>query len=91
MDLWDFEVHTLKKTKAFWCYLPIRRKLQLDTTVICKATKGEGIGMVNTSTPEATKIVQQLQEDLKKHYHDHKTKRDEYVLSKVNLELDAGD
>ena len=47
--------------------------------------------MYNTSNTEALKILQQLREDLKKHYHDHKTKRDEYLLSKANLESDAGD
>ena len=47
--------------------------------------------MYNTPTPEALKIVQQLREDLKKHYQDHKTKRDEYLLSKANLESDAGE
>ena len=91
MDFWDFEVHTLKMTKAFWCYLLKRRKLHLDTTVICIAAKEEGIDMFNKSTPEANKIVQLLWEDLKKHYCDHKTRRDEYLLSKSNLESDAGD
>ena len=46
--------------------------------------------MYNTSTPEALKIVKHLQEDQKEHYRDHKTKRDEYLLSKANLESDAG-
>ena len=63
----------------------------MDTTVICTAAKEEGIDMFNTSTPEAIKIVQLLREDLKKHYRDHKTRRDEYLLSKANLESDAGD
>ena len=35
--------------------------------------------------------MKQLQEDLKKHYHDHKIKRDEYLLSKANLDQDAGE
>ena len=71
MDFWDFEVHTLKMTKAFWRYLLKRRKLHLDTTVICTAAKEDRIDMFNTSTPEAIKILQLLQEDLKKHYRDH--------------------
>ena len=91
MDFWDFEVHTLKMTKAFWCYLLKRRKVHLDTTVICTAAKEEGIDMFNTSTPEAIKIVQLLREDLKKHWRDHKMRRDEYLLSKANLESDADD
>ena len=62
----------------------------MDTTVIYVAAKEEGIDMFNTSTQGALKILQQLREDLKKHYHDHKMKRDEYLLSKVNLESDAG-
>ena len=47
MDFWDFEVHTLKMKKALWCYLLKRRKLHLDTTVICTAAKAEGINMFN--------------------------------------------
>ena len=89
-DYWDFDVHTLKMKKAFWCYLITRRRLHLDTTVICAAAREEGIEMYNTPTPEALKIVKQLQEDLKEHYRDHKTKRDEYLLSTANLESDAG-
>ena len=91
MDFWDFKIHILKMTKAFWCYLLKRRKRHLDTTVICAVTKQEGIDMYNTSTLEALKIIQQLQKDLKTHYRDHKTKRDEYLLSKANLESDARD
>ena len=33
-DFWDFDVHTLKMKKAFWCYLLARRKHHLDTIVI---------------------------------------------------------
>ena len=77
--------------KAFWCNLIAKRKLHLDTTVIYAAAREEGIEMYNTPTPEALKIVKQLQEDLKEHYRDHKTKRDEYLLSKANLESDAGE
>ena len=47
--------------------------------------------MYNTSTPEALKILKQLQADLKVHYRDHKTKRDEYLLSKENLAQDTGE
>ena len=47
--------------------------------------------MFNTSTPEAIKNVEKIQEDLKKHYRNHKTRRDEYLLSKANLESEAGD
>ena len=47
--------------------------------------------MYNTSTPEALNILKQLQVDLKAHYHDYKTKRDEYLLSKTNLAQDAGE
>ena len=46
--------------------------------------------MYITSNTEALKVIQQLREDLKKHYQNHKTKRDEYLLSKANLESDAG-
>ena len=46
--------------------------------------------MYDTTTPETLKIVKQIQEDLKEHYRDHKTKRDEYLLSKANLESDVG-
>ena len=63
----------------------------MDTTVICTAAKEEGIDMFNTPTSEAIKIVELLREELKKHYRDHKTRRDEYLLSKANLESDAGD
>ena len=42
-------------------------------------------------TPESLSIAQQPQEVLKEHYQNHKTKRDEYPLSKKNLELDPGD
>ena len=34
--------------------------------------------------------MKQLQVDLKAHYCDHKTKRDEYLFSKENLAQDAG-
>ena len=88
-DYWDFDVHTLKMKKTFWSYLIARRKRHLDTTIICTAAREEGIEMYNTSTPEALKIVKQLQEDLKEHYRDHKTKRDEYLCSKENLDQDA--
>ena len=47
--------------------------------------------MYNTPTPEALKFVKQLQEDLKEHYRDHKTKRDKYLLSKANLESGTGE
>ena len=30
-------------------------------------------------------------EEIKKHYRNHKTRRDEYLLSKANLESEAGD
>ena len=42
-------------------------------------------------TTEALNIVQQLQEGLKEHYCDHKTKHNEYLLKKANLESDAGE
>ena len=45
--------------------------------------------MCNTPTPEILKIMKQFREDLKEHYRDHKTKRDEYLLNKANLESDA--
>ena len=92
MDFWDFKVHTLKMKKALQCYLLKRRKLYLDTTaVICTAAKAEGIDMFNSSTPEAIKVVKKLREELKKHYRNHKTRRDEYLLSKDNLESETGD
>ena len=59
--------------------------------MICTAAREEEIEMYNTSTPEALKIVKQLQEDLKEHYRDHKTKRDEYFRSKANLAQEAGE
>ena len=76
-NYWDFDVHTLKIKKDFWGYLIARRKKQLDTSVICTAAREEGIDMHNTLTPEALNILKQLQVDLKTHYRDHKTKRDE--------------
>ena len=75
--------------KACWCCLIARKKLHLDTTVIRTAAREKGIEMYNTSTPKALKIVKQLQEDLKEHYRDHQTKRNEYLLFKANLESDA--
>ena len=60
MDFWDFEVHTLKMKKALWGYLLKRRKLHLDTTVICTAVKTEGIDMFNSSTSETIKVVEHL-------------------------------
>ena len=77
--------------KNFWSYLIAKRKKHLDTSVICTAAREEGIDMYHTSTPEALNILKQLQVDLKAHYHDHKTKRDESLLSKVNLARDAGE
>ena len=59
--------------------------------MICAAAREEGIEMYTTTTPEALKIVKKLQEDLNKHYWDHKIKQDEYLLSKVDLESDAGE
>ena len=73
--------------KVFCGYLIARRKRHLDTTAICAAAREEGVEMYNTPTPETLKIVQQLQEDVKKHYQDHKTKRDVYLLSKANFEF----
>ena len=67
-----------------------RRKLHFNTSVIRAVARKEGIEMYNTSTPEALKIVKQPREDLKELYRDHKPKRDEYLLSKANLESDAG-
>ena len=90
-DYWDFDVHTLKMKKNFWSYLIARRKKHLDTSVICTAAREEGIEMYNTSTTEALNILKQLQVDLKAHYRDHKTKRDEYLLSKANLAQDTGE
>ena len=90
-DYWDFDVHTLKMKKKIWSYLITRRKRHLNTNVICTAAREEWIEMYNTPTPEALKIVKTLQEDLKEHYLNHKTKRDEYLLSKANLDQDAGD
>ena len=66
INFWDFDVQTLKMKKAFWCYLIARN--HFDITVICAATREEGVEMYNTPTPEALKIVQQLRADLKKHY-----------------------
>ena len=77
MDFWDFEVHILKMKEALWCYLLKRRKLYLDITIICTAAKAEGIDMFNSSTPEAIKVVEKLREELKKHYWNHKNRRDE--------------
>ena len=42
-----------------------RRKRHLDTNVICTVAREKGIEIYNTSTPEALKIVNQLQEDSK--------------------------
>ena len=88
-DYWNFDVYTLKLKKTFWSYLITRRKHHLDTTVIRTAAREEVIEMYNTSTPEALKILKQLQEDLQKYCRDHKTKLDEYLLSKANLAQDA--
>ena len=63
----------------------------MDTSVICTTAREEGIDMYNTSTTEVLTILKQLQVDLKAHYRDHKTKRDEYLLSKANLAQDAGE
>ena len=71
--------------------LSCKKKPHLDTTVICAAARQEGIEMYNTPTPEALEIVKQLQEEMKENYRDHKTKRDGYLLSKANLESDAGE
>ena len=76
--------------KNIWSYLIARRKEHLDTSAICIAASVEGIEMYNTCTPEALNILKQLQLDLKAHYRDHKTKRDEYLL-KANLAQDAGE
>ena len=46
--------------------------------------------MYNTPTPEALEIVKQLREEIKKYYLDLR-KRDEYLLSKANLESNAGE
>ena len=54
-DYQDFDVHTLKMKKAFWCYLISGRKRHLDTTGICAEAREEGIKMYNTSTPKALK------------------------------------
>ena len=35
--------------------------------------------------------MKQLQVDLKAHYRDHKTKRDEYLFNKANLAQDTGE
>ena len=66
-DYWEFGVYTMKMKKACWCYLIARRKLHLDTTVICAASREEEIKMYNTPILEALEIVKQLGEDLKKH------------------------
>ena len=47
--------------------------------------------MYNTTTLEVLQIVQQIKADLNEHYQDHKTQPDEYLLSKANLESDAGE
>ena len=57
-DYRDFDVHTLKMKKNFWSYLIARRKKHLDTSIICTATREEGIEMYNTSTPEALKFFE---------------------------------
>ena len=57
-DYWDFDVYTLKMKKNFWSYLIARRKKHLDTSIICTATREEGIEMYNTSTPEALKFFE---------------------------------
>ena len=77
--------------QAFWCYLLARRKRNLYTTVICSAAQTEGIDMYNTSTLEITEIIKQLWEDLKQHYCDKQARRDKYLLSRANLESNAGD
>lgn len=75
---------------AFWCYLIAKREHHLDTTLTSAAAREEGIDMYTTSTPEGLKIVMQLQEDLNKHFYNHRIKQDKYLLSKANLESDAG-
>ena len=59
--------------------------------MICTAARKEGVDVYNTPTPKTLKFVQQIQENLKQHYQDHKTRRDEYLLGKANLESDASD
>ena len=77
--------------KNFWAILIARRRKHLDTSIICAAAMKEGIDMYNTPTSEALTILKQIQVDLKAHYRDHQTKRDEYLLSKANLAQDAGE
>ena len=91
MDFWDFDIHTTKMNKTFWCNLLARRKQHMNTTVICAETQKEGIDMYNTPTLEATEIIQKLQEGLKQQYRDDRARRDKYLLSKENLESDAGE
>ena len=71
--------------------LDFKKKKHLDTLVLCAAAMKEGIDRYNTTTPKAVEILKQLQVDLKAHYRDHQTKRDEYLLSKANLAQDAGE
>ena len=86
--------NTAQRLLGLWCsyledeeelleLLNYKKENHLDTSVICTAAREGGIEKYNPSTPEAPKIVKLLQVDLKAHYRDHKTKQDEYLLSKV--------
>ena len=91
MDFWDFDINTIQMKLVVWCYLLARRNQHLDTTVTCAIAQTDGIEMCNIPTLEATKIFQQLHEDLKQNYCNDKARRDKYLLKKVNLELHYGD
>ena len=71
---------------TFCHYLTVRRKRHFDTNVVCKASKKKGIEIFNILKLKATKIIQQLHIDLKQQYYDNRARRDEYLLSKANLE-----
>ena len=63
-----------------------KKDKSVGCTSVCAEAREEKVDIYNITTLEALKIVQQLQGELKKHYQDHKTKRDEYLLSKANLD-----
>ena len=62
--------------------------------MICAAAQIEEIEIYNPPTLKATKMIQQLQEDVKQHYYNDRVgvvRGNKYLLSKENIESDASD
>ena len=88
-DYWGINIHTTKMKLSYWSYLLRRRHRNLNTTAMCAAALKNEIDMSDVPTIEVMATIKSLRNNMKQHYKEDNSRRDEFLLNQANLASDA--